>query len=207
MFSSIPPKRLLMYLMVAGLIPIAIAWFFYSSRLDSVNELSRQISYLQDMAFVLENKQSSNLAVRSHFNDADHFYIDKNLETLDFLEPEVESLNGMLNNPNFPDDDNIKKRLETLTGNGNAMIFTEGVVQSTPTFQEVTETLVHPVEVNVSDLQNILCRVEGIPLNNCTPPPNRPQLIVLDFKIDKKNVSEKNEVFLLNLKLLKREFL
>lgn len=207
MFSSIPPKRLLTYLMLAGLVPIIISWLSFSSQLDQVNELKQQISHLQDQAFIRERKQSSNMAVRSHFNEADHFYIDKNLETLSLLEPEIESLKGMLNNPNFPDDDNIKKRIDTLTGSANSMIFTEGVVQSTPVFQEVTETLVHPVEVSVSDIQQILCRVEGIALDGCIPPPNRPQLVILDFKIDKKNVSEKNEVFLLNLKLLKREFL
>lgn len=207
MFSNIPPKRLLLYFMLAGLIPVIIAWFTYSSRLDRANDLQQQISYLQDTAFIRENKQSSNISVRSHFGDADHFYIDKNLETLSLLEPEIESLKQMLNNPNFPEDENIKKRLETLTSNSNTMVFTEGVVQSTPLFQEVTETLVHPVEVNVQDIQKLLCRIEGIPLGNCVPPENRPQLIILDFKIDKKKVSEKNEVFLLNLKLLKREFL
>jgi hypothetical protein len=207
MLSSIPPKRLMMYLMLAGLIPIFVAWFSYSSKLDRVNQLKQQVYHLQDQAFIRENKQSSNMAVRLHFSDADHFYIDKNLETLSFLEPEIESLKSMLNNPNFPDDDNIKKRIETLTGNGNSMVFTEGVVQSTPIFQEVTETLVHPIEVNVNDLRRILCNIEGIALGDCVPTPDRPQLMILDFKIDKKNVSEKNEVFLLNLKLLKREFL
>lgn len=207
MFSSIPPKRLFLYLMLAGLLPIAIAWFLYSSQLEKVSELENHISNLQDMAFIRENKQFSNMAVRNHFSDADHFYIDKNLETISLLEPEIESLKSMLNNPNFPDDENIKKRLDTLTGNGNTMVFTEGVVQSTPSFQEVTETLAHSVEVNVNDIQHILCRIEGIAMGGCTPSPDRPQLIILDFKIDKKNVSEKNEVFLLNLKLLKREFL
>lgn len=207
MFGNISPKRLLVYLMIAGLIPILIAWLSFSSQLDQVNDLQAQLWSLQDEAFNVERKQSTNIAVRSHFHDTDHFYIDKNLETLVFLEPEIESLQKMLNNPNFPDDENIKKRVEMLTGSENSMVFTEGVVQSTPIFQEVTETLAHPVEVNVQDIQHILCRVEGIALNGCTPPPNRPQLIVLEFKIDKKNVSDKNEVFSLNLKLLKREFL
>lgn len=35
----------------------------------------------------------------------------------------------------------------------------------------------------------------------------RPQLIVTEFKLDKKKVSEKNETYLLDLKLIKREFL
>lgn len=206
MFSSIPPKRLLLYLMLAGLIPIAIAWLSFSSQLNHVDELQQYIESLQNQAFIRENKQTTNMAVRSHFRDVDHFYIDKHLETVSLLEPELESLKGMLNNPNFPDDDAIKKRVDNLTNN-NSLVFTEGVVQSTPIFQEVTETLVHPVEVNIKDIQYILCRVEGVSLGGCTPPSNRPQLLILDFKIDKKKVSEKNEVFSLNLKLLKREFL
>ncbi|MEI8365376.1 MAG: hypothetical protein WCF65_03065 [Parachlamydiaceae bacterium] len=207
MFSSISPKRLLLYLMLAGLIPILAAWFSFSSEIDQINNLQGRLWGLQDQAFTLDRKQSANIAIRSHFHDTDHFYIDKSLETLAFLEPEIESLQQMLNNPNFPDDENIKKRLEMLSGQENSMVFTEGVVQSTPIFQEVTESLAHPVEVNVNDIQEILCHVEGVPLDGCTPPPHRPQLIVLEFKIDKKSVSENNEVFLLNLKLLKREFL
>lgn len=207
MFSSIPPKRLFLYLMSAGLIPIIISWFLYSSQLYQLTELKHHISYLQDLVFVHESKQSSNVAVKNHFSNADHFYIDKNLESITLLEPEIESLKGMLNNPNFPDDENIKKRLDILTRSDNAMGFTEGIVQSTPIFQEVTETLAHPVEVNINDIRHILCLIEGIPMGGCIPPPDRPQLIILDFKIDKKNISEKNEVFSLNLKLLKREFL
>jgi len=207
MFSNIPQKRLIVYLLLAGLIPIIIAWFLFSAKLDASKELENHLWRLQEQAYSREKKQSVNIAVRNHFRDADHFYIDKTLEALTFLEPEIESLKSMLHNPNFPEDENIKKRLELLTGQGNSIVFTEGVVQSTPIFQEVTETLVHPIEVNVNDIQQILCLIEGISIGNCKPPTNRPQLLILDFKLDKKNVSEKNQVFLLNLKLLKREFL
>jgi len=207
MLTSIPPKRLLIYLMMAGLVPIVIAWLTFSSKLEEVNLMETKVWQLQEQAFSREKKQSANMAVRGRFGDADHFYIDKNLETLVLLEPETESLKKMLRNPDFPEDENVKKRFDTLSGSGNSMVFTEGVVQSTPLFQEVAETLVHPVEINVGDLKQILCRIEGVPMDGCTPPSNRPHLIVLDFKIEKKNVSEKNQVFLLNLKLLKREYL
>lgn len=207
-FSSIPPKRLLLYLMLSGLIPIMLAVFIFSSELENVNILKNKLNSLQELAFSREKKQSSNIAVRSHFQGADHFYIDKQLETISLLNPEVDSLNKMLGNPNFPHDENIKKRLESLSGQSNKLVFTEGVVQSTQNMQEVTETLVHPVEVNVSDIKQILCKIEGVDIGGeCKPLESRPQLIILDFKIEKKNVSEKNQVFLLNLKLLKREYL
>ncbi|MBA3816274.1 MAG: hypothetical protein H0X29_07095 [Parachlamydiaceae bacterium] len=207
MFSSIPQKRLLLYLLLAGLVPIFFGWLTFSSQLDSVSNLENNILQVQSQAFSRENKQSINMAVKQHYSDADHFYIDKNLESITLLEPEIDSLKNLTSNPNFNDDENVKKRFESLFGPANRLSFTEGVVQSSPAFQEVTETLVHPVEINVNDLRHILCLIEGIPIGNCTPAPNRPQLIVLDFKIDKKSVSEKNEVYLLNLKLLKREFL
>jgi hypothetical protein len=207
MLNTIPQTRILIYLLVSGLLPILFTIFHFYGQLESIKELENTLWHVQELAYNREKKQSVNIAVRNHFRDADHFYIDKNLETLSFLEPEAESLRKIADNPNFPDDENIKKRLELLTSPANNLVFTEGVVQSSPFFQEVTETLVHPVEINVTDLQEILCRIEGIAIGPFNPPPNRPQLVILDFKLDKKNVSDKNEAFLLNLKLLKREFL
>jgi hypothetical protein len=207
MFSNIPPQRLLLYIVIAGIIPILFAWYMSASKLNGIYSLEERILSLKEQAYIKEKKQASNISVRAYFRDADHFYIDKNLETLTFLEPEIESMRKLLDNPNYPDDDQLKKRIEQLTGPANSMIFTEGVVQSTPLFQEVVETLVHPVEVNVNDLQTVLCRIEGTSLGNCTPPPNRPQMIITEFKIDKKTVSENNQVYLMNLKLLRREFL
>lgn len=207
MLSTIPQMRLLLYIMLAGLIPLICVVFYYFSQEDTLSTLQFDVERVQQLAFNRERKQAINIAVKNHYRDADHFYIDKNLETLTFLEPEIDSLKKIMANPNFPNDENIKKRYETLTGPGNRMSFTEGQVLSGPFFQEVTETMIHPVEVNVADLQEILCRIEGIPIGTCVPPPGRPQLIIIDFKLDKKAVFEKNEVFQLNIKLLKREFL
>lgn len=206
MFSNIPQKRMMAYLIALGLVPFALLAFNLMSQLNSVSSIESMIANVRETAHTKEMKQAVNSAVKNNFRDADHFYIDKQIETLVFLEPEIESLQKVISNKNFPDDENIKKRLEFLTG-GNNMVFTEGVVQSNPYFQETTETLVHPVEVNVKDISAILSKIEGIEMDDQTPGPNRPQLIILEFKLDKKHVTEKNDVFVLNLKLLKREFL
>lgn len=207
MLKNIPKNRLLIYLLCGGVIPIVFVLFILFSHQSELNEAFGTLQQIQEAAFTREKKQATNMAVRSHFKDADHFYIDKQLETLSFLEPEVESLQKILQGKTFIDDELVRKRLDLLTGTGNSMVFSEGVVESTPFFQETTETLVHPVEVNGKDLQKILSRIEGIEIGEYTPSPNRPQLIILDFKLDRKASNEKNEVFLLNLKLLKREFL
>lgn len=146
------------------------------------------------------------MIVREHFRGADHFYIDKHLETLSFLESEAETLQKLVNNKYFAGDENVKKRLEFILGPSNDLLFSEGNVQSYPFFQETISSLVHPVEVNLEDLKEILALVEGSQIGPYKPGPNRPQLIIIDFKLDRKEATEKNEVFLLNMKLLKREY-
>lgn len=207
MFKNIPQSRAFLYFLLLGLLPIFIALGNFVTNLGEVSSLKESLLDLQQSASIREKKQAVNMAVRHHYRDVDHFYIDKYLETLTFLEPEIESLQKNLNNKNVADDEVIKKRLELLTGPGNTMTFAEGVVQSTPFFQETTETLTHPVEIDAQDLQKLLAKIEGIQIGEHSPGPNRPQLIILEFKLDRKNVHEKNEVYQLNLKLLKREFL
>lgn len=207
MFENIPQNRMLIYVMLAGLLPLIFVVVHFVSSQSDLNDLETTLQHVHEKAYIREKKQAINMAVRNHYRDADHFYIDKHLETLTFLEPEIESLQKIVSNTHYPEDENIKKRLEFLTGPGNNLVFTEGVVQSYPLFQETTETLVHPVEVNNADLQEILTLIEGTEIGSFKPAPNRPQLIILDFKIDRKSINEKNEVFILNLKLLKREFL
>lgn len=207
MLENIPVSRAVSYLIGLGLLPLLFVIFLFFSEKSRIEELNDTIGMIQDQAFLKEKKQAQNLAVRQHFRDADHFYIDKYLETLVFLEPEIETLQKIVKDKNFADDERIKKRLEFLTSQSNSLIFSEGSVQSFPLFQETTETLVHSVEVNASDVQKILARIEGVDIGEFKPGPNRPQLVITEFKLDKKKVNDSSEVFLLNLKLIKREFL
>jgi hypothetical protein len=207
MFKDIPINRAVFYFILIGLLPICFVLALFFSQKNELKELQDILQSIQHQAFVKEKKQALNLAVREHFRDADHFYIDKYLETLVFLEPEIEMLQKIVNDKNFAEDERIKKRLEFLTSQANSLVFSEGVVQSFPLFQETIETLVHPVEVNVQDLQKILARIEGIKIGSFAQGPNRPQLLITEFKLDKKKTTDKNEVFLIQLKLLKREFL
>ena len=207
MLKNIPLSRALLYLLCLGTLPLFFVIFMFISQKNELDEFQNSLEVIQHQALIKEKKQALNLAVRQHFRDADHFYIDKYLETLVFLEPEIEQLQKIAQDKNFADDERIKRRLELLTGQTNALVFSEGVVQSFPLFQETSETLVHPVEVNTADIQKILARIEGVKIGEYMPGPHRPQLVITDFRLDKKRVNDKNEVYLLNLKLIRREFL
>jgi hypothetical protein len=206
MFKNIPQARLITYLIVAGFIPLFLAILSFISEKNQIQSLSNELETIEHMAFVKGKKQAQNIAVINHYREADHFYIDKHIESLIFLEPEIESLQKIMAKNDFAEDEQVKRRLDYLNQSNN-LSFSEGAVQASPLFQEVMETQVHPVEVNGIDLQKILSRVEGVQISAFAPGPNRPQLLIVDFKLDRKKMSEKNEVFQLNMKLLKREFL
>lgn len=205
--KNIPQQRLILYILILGLLPLFFVASQVWSKMNAFEETQATVRMIYSKALVLEKKQTANLSVKNHYREADHFYIDKHLETLSFLNPEVESLQKIASSQSFMDDDVVKKRLEFLTGPANTLIFTEGVVQSYAFFQETMESLVHPVEVNAQDLQKILVLIEGVEIPPFKPTPNRPQLLITDIKLDKKSLQDKNEVYTLNLKLLKREFL
>lgn len=207
LFQNIPKKRLIAYALFLGLLPVALSLFYLFSDRGKVDELGRLIDSLEEKVELYKQRQATNMAVIDHFRDADHFYIDKYLETLTFLEPEIEALQKIVSHKNFTGDSNITKRLEMLTGPANSMVFTEGVVQSYALYQETTETLTHSIEVNVDDIRKILSRVEGVQIGPYKPGPNRPQMIVLELKLDKKKMASESEVYVMNMKLLKREYL
>jgi hypothetical protein len=204
--KNIPQNRLLMYLIALGLIPLCLVFFFFWSDLEKISNLEYSLESVHDMALKVERKQAENIATRNYYQGADHFYIDKELETLKFLQPEIEGLGKVVENPNFIEDDLTRKRLEFLTSKQNQLTFSETNVQTSPSFQEVTESSLHPVEVDLNDLKKILTLVEGREVDGNIVPPNKPQLIFLEFKLEKKSVRDNSQVFELNTKLLKREF-
>jgi len=207
MLGQIPVERAITYFILLGIVPIALVFVYLISEKNQLDELGSTIELIEEAVLMKDHKQSSNLAIRQLFKDADHFYIDKHLETLVFLDNEIEMLQKLSEDPNFAIDDKIKRRLEFLTGASNNMSFSEGVVHSFPFFQETMETQTHPVEINSVDLKRILARIEGVSIGPHHPGPNRPQLMITEFKLDKKEVMDNHEIFQLHLNVLKREFL
>jgi hypothetical protein len=207
MFNQIPQKRLLLYIMLLGALPLLLVVLYFFSSQTALDDLRNSIQQTENNAFLQARKQAHNKAVQNHYRDADRFYIDKHLEKITLLEPEIQSLKDVINNKNFAGDDNVKKRLDFLTGPSNKLLFSEGVVDTSPTFQETIASLVHPVEVNAEDVATILALIEGNQIGPHQAALNRPQLVIIDFNLDKKSTANKNEVFQLNMKILKREIL
>ncbi|MFN4174837.1 MAG: hypothetical protein ACK4HV_07030, partial [Parachlamydiaceae bacterium] len=150
--NKIPQNRALLYILIAALMPVLLSSAYVMTKLKDLDGLNQEFESLKETLLYKDQRQASNKKVRAYFKDIDHFYIDKELESLSFLEPEIEVLQKIVSQKNFPDDEIIKKRLEFLSGSGNHLVFNEGVVQNYGPFQEVLETQAHPVEINLNDL-------------------------------------------------------
>lgn len=203
---DIPHQRILIYLLILGILPMVWAFTHVSGKLRRVGSIITQVDTIHSFASLQDKRQERNRAVIEVHRDADHFYIDKHLETMRFLETEVAALQKLTNQEATAGNEAVSRRFEHLVKN-NKMQFVEGVVQTTTSYQETTETLATPVEIDASDLREILAKIDGITIGPYGPASKSPQLLVLSFKITKQTSPQKNEVFLLNLKLLKREFL
>lgn len=203
--SQIPKNRLIAYALIIGLMPILGAGFHFYTKTQEINLLQENLDGIKQTALMIEAKQALNKTVMAHYEGADRFYIDKNIESIPLLAKETEALKKISKQNNFIENEAVTNRLNYLQ-NRNSLVFAEGVVQSYPHFSETTETLVRPVEVDLVDLQNILAKIEGAQIGPYEPGPTPPQMIITDFKLEKKETTKENEVFNLNVKLIKREY-
>ena len=204
--DSISPKRLFIYLSTLLILPLVFIFHYFSSEAGRIEMMQEGLSFLESEILLKEKKQAENKAVRALFSDSDHFYIDKYLEPLSLLRKEVLAIETLFEKP-VPLSEPIKRRFEFLTSGQNEIRFVEGQVKSYPSFQETVETLTHSVEIDLDDLKKLLTLIEGSSLSSEPIPTGRPHLLIIDFKIDKKEGLNGREHFLLNLKLLKREYL
>jgi hypothetical protein len=205
LLSKIPPTRLFLYLLLAGLLPFLVALFYHHTRSNRLEALYERVEDLKQRAMLKEKTQEINKSVIETYSNADRFYIDKNIESIPLLQTEIEVLEKIAKQSNFVENEEVTNRLEQLKTE-NQLRFSEGVVQTYPLFSETVETLVKPVEVDSKDLQNILAKIEGVEIGPYTQGDNPPQLIISELRLEKKDTNAENEVFQLQLKLIKREF-
>ena len=205
MLENIPKERLVVYVCGVALLPLLITLIANWAALGEVNEVQSELDWLEESALTLAREEAPNEALAAHYAGADRFYLVKHLETLALMQDEVEMLQRTLRNQGIASQDTIEKRLQFLQSE-NHIVLSEGSRQTYPNFQEVSEGFQKSVDVNVTDLKRILGIVEGVPLLEEEIPEGAPQILITDFRLEKKKIGPSQENLQLNLKLLKREF-
>ncbi len=195
------------YIALLVIAPIPFLYFFfyffiqlfvYENLTDEMQKIYIKSSQLQ----ALHQKENDFLA---SLKNPDHFYIDKHLEALCFLEPEIKKTEALL--LDSPNDEALKKRLHFLKEGPNRLLFSEVQTRQQNRFQEVEEQQQHLVEMNEEDLKKILSLIEGVTIWPYGPKEKRPQLIIKDFQLSKKEISSQEFVYAISMQLIKRESL
>ncbi len=143
----------------------------------------------------------------SQFGNADPYFLDRSIESMVFLAREKEQLEFLLNHPALPQKEAVQARLSFLSGSENRLSFREENVRTSSHIKETEEKQRHPVQLDASDLEMLLSRIEHRSIGNHEPLDKTPQLLVRDLKLKRITTPLQTEVFELELELLNREFL
>ncbi len=197
--EKLPFQRVVLYLIVIGFLPTLFTGLYYFKKKREWDEVSEEIRTIHYLTETKARKQYFNTLVRHIYAESDPLYLENQLEPLAFLKKEKEKLEQLLQSPTFIGNEAAEKRYAHLTSAANHLEFLQGSPQIGEGIQESICSLSHPVQVDSNDLKEILSRIEG---NR----KGKPQLLITEFKLSKRPFPSGNEVFELNVKLLRREF-
>lgn len=199
---KVAPPLIWLLLLLA---PIPFIFFLcqFTLKMQTMGHLEEEIERIHLKTAQLEAVRHKESALMSSLKNPDPHYLDKQLETLTFLLPEIKKLETLQSDN--PDDEQIVKRLLFLKDGGNRLTFSEEQIRTHEMFREIEEKQQRPIEINEEDLKKLLCLIEGVTIWPYGPKEGRPQLIVRDFKLAKKELSNQEKVFVVSMQLIKRE--
>lgn len=167
----------------------------------------QHLSFLENEAIRVKNKallfQKNQQKESSLLLPSDPHYLDKHIESLHFLLPEIKKLEAIVSEN--PENESLFKRLQHLKSKQNQLLFAETSTRSAELFREVEEVQQYSVEMNEEDLKRLLCLIEGGAIWPYGPKEGKPLFIITDFKLTKKDLIDKEKVFSVSMKLLKKE--
>lgn len=170
-----------------------------SKKFNKLNTYQYKLKNLENISLnSLDNRKEIKHFIEKHSN-VDKFFIDNNLENLKFLEKEKNILNSLFKHSAFKNNSILKSRLDFIQSDQNTLKFAEENLQQNSLIKENDENQLFSIEIDENDLQKILSIVEFSEKNIS----QSPQLIIKNFILNK----SKENTFLLEMKILKREFL
>ena len=187
-------------LLIVSLFFSAFSLLHFFHKLQSLNAMEKKAHLLQAKLDLFKKQQIQEQYFIKKLETADRYYVNKYIESLLFLEPEIKRLQAVAHL-----DESSKKRLCFLKDGPNQLQFAEENMQRVDQYQEVEEKQLHAVEMNEEDLKKVLSRIEEIemgtfPINN-----GAPQLIIKNFQLLKKAITPQEQVYLVTMQMIKRE--
>ena len=190
-------------LLIIAPIPFLIFLSQFIFGLQKLDQLEDEMERIHTKMIISQESQHKESVLLSSLKNPDPHYLDKHVETLTFLLPEIKKLETLqLENP---DDEQTIKQLQSLKEGDNRLRFSEEQIRNNELFRETEEKQQQLIKLNEEDLKKLLCLIEGITIWPYGPKEGRPQLIISDFKLTKNELSSHEKVFVVSMQLIKRE--
>jgi hypothetical protein len=182
------------------LLPFVLVTIILFQKHSEIQELEERFtSAIKKEKGAFERRERKNRFL-SRYSNPNAYFIDQNIETFSLLQSEKGKLESMLNHPAFPDSPSLKERLVFLQN--NQLSFIEENINTTSNIKEVEEKQRHPVQMDETDLKNLLLLIEDVD----SKMESRPQILIQNFHLKKVDTSLQTEVFEVEMDLIKREF-
>jgi len=197
--------RLPFFLLLLSVGPVCVGVFLFMEK-QSVDLLWEQLEIGKMKAkTAIDRKERKERFTQRHL-ESDPYFLNKELESLSFLEEEKINLKKWLNHPGISRKDRIAQRVRFLENGENKLVFQEEEIRLSKLYKETVEKQKSPIEIDANDLKKLLSLIEDLPSENL-PLTRRPQLIISEFSMHKKTTPFDGQAIEVKLDLFKREFL
>lgn len=187
-------KRFYFYALTILFIPLLLTFFFLQQKEQNVQLKRQKIeSIFRKARKSHPQKEATRLFLEKH-TGVDKSYVEKKIESLSFLQAEVEKLTPLVNHPGFKEED-LSKRYDFLTKGKNLLEFFEEQPKTNSLCKETALKQKKPIEIDQKDLVTLLDLIEN-------SDEKKPQLIIRNLSL----VKREEKTFTLKMDLLKREF-
>ena len=153
----------------------------------------------------IERKQKKEAFIQK-YSSANPYFLDEHVESFVFLKNEISDLDKLLRHPAVSEKRVLSSRLDFLKNGGNKLEFMEESIRSNGKIKETDEKQKHPTQMNGEDIKELLATLENQPVENYPISENRPQIVITDFRLEKRKTPFSQEVFEVDMQFLKREF-
>lgn len=193
------------FLIFIALLPF-LSFLLLSQNQFAFNELeNRFFKAIIKAKSAMEKKARKERFLERH-TKPDPYFLDTQIESIHFLNAEIDRLKTWSSHPAIPNKDLIHDRINYLQCDENRLSFLEEGIQTSDLFKETVEKQRHPIQADTRDLIQLLSIIEDFPNESIKPIFSRPQLLITDFILKKTKTALNDELFELNIDLLKREF-
>jgi hypothetical protein len=196
------PQRTLLCLTCVALAAAGLISSLFVGRWQQWDQLYQQVAKLSQQALLVQQHRAVNVQLQEKFAQSDERYLDRQIESLSLLDQRIGQLRQFVEAHPCALNDELHQQLRRWTGGQNRLLFVDGTMQRQASCQEICKALAHPVQLDSNDLARLLERIEG-PYPEGSHPP---QLLITDLSLEKMGQGGQNEVFQMDLKLLKRDF-